>query len=53
MKRKSIEWWIGQVVAIFLGIAALGATNSWFLLSLVTYALVVLVDIRENTTPKD
>lgn len=46
MKKHSAEWWIGQAVAMYLGICAIGAWGGTAG-AIVTYALFVLIDIRE------
>lgn len=46
-KKKSSEWWIGQAIAIYLGVATLGQYNGTAA-AVVCYALSVLVDIRER-----
>jgi hypothetical protein len=46
MKKHSAEWWIGQAVALYLGIAAIGVWGGTAG-AIVVYALFVLVDIRE------
>lgn len=46
MKNKSAEWWIGQAIAMYLGICAIGAWGGT-VGAIVTYALFVMIDIRE------
>jgi hypothetical protein len=46
MKKKSAEWWIGQAIAFYLGICAIG-TLGGTVVAIVTYVLFVLIDIRE------
>ena len=49
MRKYSYEWWTGQAIAIYLGIAAIGVTGHITLGAIVAYALFVLIDIREYT----
>jgi len=44
--KKSIEWWIGLALALYLGICAIGAWRGT-VGAIVTYVLFVLIDIRE------
>lgn len=46
MNNKSAEWWIGQAIALYLGIAAIGVWGGTAG-AIVTYVLFVLIDIRE------
>lgn len=46
-RRKSLMWWLGQAVAAFLGVSAVGASGSATVGLIVFYALAVLVDIRD------
>ena len=46
-RRKSLMWWLGQAIAAFLGVSAVGASGSTTVGLIVFYALAVLVDIRE------
>ena len=46
-RRKSLMWWLGQAIAAYLGISAVGASGSTTVGVIVFYALAVLVDIRE------
>ncbi len=46
-RRKSLMWWLGQAIAAYLGIAAVGASGNTTVGLIVFYALAVLVDIRE------
>lgn len=50
MEKKSFEWWVGQAIAIYLGIATLGAYNGTAA-AVVAYVIFVLVDIREYSKP--
>ena len=47
MNKKSAEWWIGQAIALYLGICAIGAWGGAAGV-IVTYVLFVLIDIREH-----
>jgi hypothetical protein len=46
MNHKSAEWWIGQVISLYLGICAIGVWGG-VAGTIVIYVLFVLVDIRE------
>jgi hypothetical protein len=46
-RRKSLMWWLGQAIAAFLGVSAVGASGSTTFGLIVFYALAVLVDIRD------
>ena len=45
--NASAMWWLGQAIAVFLGISAIGASGSITVGLIVVFALAVLVDIRE------
>jgi len=47
MAKKSYEWWLGQALAIYIGVAAIGAWGSITGGLIVTYGLFVLIEIRE------
>lgn len=46
MNKKSAEWWVGQAIALYLGICAIGVWGGT-VGAIVTYVLFVLIDIRE------
>jgi hypothetical protein len=54
-RRKSLMWWLGQAIAAFLGVSAVGASGSTTVGLIVFYALAVLVDIRDllSNTPAE